>query len=402
MEGASIWQVIIWGFVIAVILGVIVRKTNFCTMGSVSDWVNFGDTGRLRAWIFAFTVAMAGVLIMEGLGTVSLDGTMPPYRTSNFAWLRYLLGGVMFGIGMTLSSGCVNKTLIRIGGGSLKSVVVFVAGGIMAYLMTKTNFYYYAFSIWMSPTNIELARLGVDNQTVTAIIARVLGVNDNGIFHWAAGGLLVSGLFIFIFKSKGFRNNFDNVLGGLSVGLLVLAAWYITGGSLGQAAVEEADFMTFPPPGVGVMSLTFVNPMGETLYYITHPLQFRLITFGVAILTGVIVGSFLYAIVTRRFHVEWFTSLPDFLRHVVGGVLLGTGGVLAMGCTIGQGVTGVSTMALGSFIAVGSFIFGAALTMKIQYYMMSYDKDAGFGAALVATLADMHLMPQAWRRLERI
>ncbi len=399
MELSPILQVIIWGFILAVVLGVVVHKTNFCTMGSVSDLVSMGDTGRLRAWVFAFTVAMAGVLIMEAFGIVDLGKTMPPYRISNFAWLRYLLGGVIFGIGMTLASGCVNKTLIRIGGGNLKSLMVLLVGGIFAYLMTKTDFFYYGFDIWMGPTSIELTRFGIDDQSLSAILAGIVGVKDVGVFHWTVGGLIVGGLLYAIFKSRDFRSRFDNILGGASVGLLVLAAWYVTGGPLGQAAIDQASFMPFPPPGVGVMSLTFVNPMGETLYYLVNPLTFTLITFGVAILTGVIVGSFLYAVLTRQFRIEWFTSFSDFVRHVIGGVLMGIGGVLAMGCTIGQGVTGLSTMAIGSAIAFASFIFGSALTMKVQYYKMVYEEKASFGAALAAALADMHLLPSRARLL---
>ena len=399
MEISPILQVILLGFALAVVLGIVIHKTNFCTMGAVSDLVNMGDTGRLRAWVFAFTVAMAGVLLLEGFGIVDFGMTMPPYRTSNFAWLRYVLGGLIFGIGMTLAGGCVNKTLVRIGGGSLKSLLVLLVGGIFAYLMTKTDFYHYGFHIWISPTDIELAPYGIDNQSVTAILAGLLGIQDSGAFHWVAGGLIVLALLYVVFKSGDFRGRFDNILGGGAIGLLVIAAWYLTGGALGQAAIEEAEFMTMPPPGVGVMSFTFVNPMGETLYYLVNPLEFRLITFGVAILTGVIVGSFLYAVVTGRFHVEWFKSVSDFIRYVIGGVLMGIGGVLAMGCTIGQGVTGLSTMALGSAIAFGMFIFGSALTMKVQYYKMVYEEKASFSAALAAALADMRLWPDRFRVL---
>ena len=400
VEALPIWEVILWGFALAVLLGAIVHKTNFCTMGSVSDWVNMGHTGRLRAWLFAIAVAMTGVLLLEALGIVDLGMTMPPYRTPRFAWLRYLLGGLMFGVGMTLASGCVNKTLVRIGGGNLKSLVVLLVGGIFAYLMTKTDFYHYAFHIWISPTDIQLEPFGIDNQSMTAILAGLLGRQDAGPFHWISGGLIVALILFIVFKSRDFWSRSDNIVGGGAVGLLVLAGWYLTGGPLGQAAIEAASFMTFPPPGVGVMSFTFVNPMGETLVYLVNPLQVRLITFGVAILVGVIVGSLLYALVTRRFRIEWFVSLKDFWRHVIGGALMGTGGVLAMGCTIGQGVTGLSTMALGSLVAFGSFILGSALTMKVEYYRMVHGKEASFGAALVSSLADLRLLPRNWRRLE--
>jgi len=400
MEIPAYVQILMWGFGLAMLLGAIIHKTNFCTMGSVSDLVNMGDTSRLRAWLFAITTAMLGVLIMEGTGAVDLSMTMPPYRSSNFDWLRYILGGTMFGIGMTLGSGCINKTLIRVGGGNLKSLLVLFLGGIMAYLMTMTNFYHYAFHLWINPTAIELSNFDINSQQLSAVIAGIAGVSDTGLFHYSVGGIVVAALLFWIFKSSGFRGNRDNVLGGLGVGLLVVAAWYLTGGPLGQEAIEEVSFMDEPPRGVGVMSLTFVNPMGETLNFIAHPTQISLFTFGVSILLGAIFGSFVYAIFTRRFHFEWFSSWKDFFRHAIGGILMGTGGVLAMGCTIGQGVTGMSTMALGSVLAFGTFIFGSALTMKIEYYRMVYEEKATFMAALLSTLVDMRLLPKGARRLD--
>ena len=104
-------------FITAVVMGAVANKTNFCTMGAVSDWVNMGDTGRLRGWFLAIAVATLGVALLEATGKAIVDtSTFPPYRTPNLAWLRYVLGGFMFGVGMTLASGCGNKTLVRIGG----------------------------------------------------------------------------------------------------------------------------------------------------------------------------------------------------------------------------------------------------------------------------------------------
>ncbi len=393
MESAPIWYVILSGFGLAVILGIIVHKSNFCTMGAISDWVNMGDKGRMYAWLLAIAIAMGGVLLLESLGVISLGMTMPPYRTPNFAWIRYLLGGLIFGVGMTLAGGCVNKTLIRIGGGNMKSLFVVFIGGIMAFLMTKTDFYHYGFHIWMDPLTINLRDFNMANQQITTLIGTLFGVADSTWFYPLSAGLIVAALLFFIFRSRDFRSRFDNLLGGVSVGLIVVAGWYVTAGPLGQAAVEAASFMDAPPPGVGAMSFTFVNPMGETLYYLVNPLKFSLITFGVAILVGVIVGSFLYALFTGNLRLEWFRSWRDFFRYATGGFLMGVGGVLAMGCTFGQGITGFSTLALGSVIAFASFILGSAITMKVEYYRIAYE-DASLGAVLRAALADLRLFPR--------
>ncbi|GMR07081.1 MAG: YeeE/YedE family protein [Gammaproteobacteria bacterium] len=393
MEGASIWYVILSGFSLAVVLGIVVHKTNFCTMGAISDWVNMGDKGRMYAWLLAIAVAMSGVLLLEQLGIINLDMTMPPYRTANFAWIRYLLGGLIFGVGMTLAGGCVNKTLIRIGGGNMKSLFVLFIGGIFAFLMTKTDFYHYGFHIWMSPLTIDLQNYGMNSQQITTMVGSLFGVADSNWFHPLAAALIILTFLYFIFRSRDFLSRFDNILGGTVVGLIVVAGWYVTAGPLGQEAVEAASFMDSPPPGVGAMSFTFVNPMGETLYYLANPLEISLITFGVAILVGVIVGSFIYALFTGNLRFEWFSSMKDLVRYLFGGILMGIGGVLAMGCTFGQGITGFSTLALGSLVAFASFILGCAITMKFEYYRMVYE-DASVMDALLAALADVRLIPR--------
>jgi len=126
-------------FVIALVMGAVVNKTNFCTMGAVSDWVNIGDTGRFRAWLFAIAVALLGVTLLEARGLVDASGAFPPYRGSQFIWAENLLGGILFGIGMTLASGCGNKCLVRIGGGNLKSILVFGVIAVIAYFMVNLS-----------------------------------------------------------------------------------------------------------------------------------------------------------------------------------------------------------------------------------------------------------------------
>ncbi len=396
MEFTIHHQVLGLTFLIAVVLGAVANKTNFCTMGAVSDWVNMGDTGRLRAWLFAITVAIFGVLVLEATGLVTLPGdTFPPYRTSNFSWLRYVLGGVLFGIGMTLGSGCGNKTCVRIGGGNIKSILVLVVASIAAYIMLwgdigGEGFFDVVFNSWIAPTSINLAAYGIQSQELGAIAAGISGA-DAASLHYIVGGILGAALLVAVFKSTDFRGSFDNILGGLVVGLAVIAGWYITGGSMGSAWKDYAEFATEIPSRVSVQSYTFISPMGDSVRYLMNPGKLALLNFGVMALTGVIVGSFLYSIVTRKFRIEWFASGKDFLNHAVGGALMGFGGVLSMGCTIGQGVTGISTLALGSILTFVSIVFGSALTMKIQYYMLD---EQGFLGALRSSLADFRLLPR--------
>ena len=404
-------------FVIALLMGAIVNKTNFCTMGAVSDLVNIGDTGRFRAWLFAIAVALLGVTVLESSGLVNVSASFPPYRGSQLIWAENLLGGILFGIGMTLASGCGNKCLVRIGGGNLKSILVFAVIAAIAYFMvnpfpgTDQTLFTVLFYNWIRPLAIDL---GSSQDLGTLVAGSVDAASARMIIGGALGALLV----VITFSSRDFRGSFDNVLGGLAVGLAVLAAWYVTSNvqldidgeqyTL-QSYAQQWDFLAESDQGKPAdtrplmpQSFTFINPMGQTAGYSASGFNSAYLTFGVMAVAGVILGSLLWALLSRSFRFEWFASFRDFLNHFVGAILMGFGGVLALGCTIGQGITGISTLALGSFVAFGGIVFGSALTMKIQFYKMVYEADASFAAALVTSLVDMHLLPRALRRLDAV
>src|SRR5688572_13303564 len=362
-------------FAVAVVLGAVTSKTNFCAMGAVSDWVNIGDTGRMRAWVFSMAVAIAGVVALEATGTVNLSGeTFPPYRTANFAWIRYLLGGLMFGIGMTLASGCGNKTMVRIGGGNVKSLTVLVVASICAYLMMWTPLFEKAFLPWISATSINLQSHGVANQELGTVLAGMFGMGISKHLNLAVAAAVVAVLLFFCFRSSHFTADSDHILGGAAVGLAVVFGWWLTGGAIGREWKEYADMATAVPSRVQVQSYTFISPMGDTLRWLLEPRNLSLVNFGVAALAGVILGSAVWAVLAREFRLEWFPSWKDFGAHVIGGALMGTGGVLAMGCTIGQAVTGVSTLAVGSILAFLAIVIGAAGTMKYQYWRIQREQ----------------------------
>ena len=373
-------------FGIALIMGALVNKTNFCTMGAVSDWVNMGDTGRLRAWLFAIAVAMLGVAVLEASGLVKLAATFPPYRANQLVWAENLLGGLLFGIGMTLASGCGNKTLIRIGGGNLKSIMVLAIIAVIAYYMVNPfpdsdkTLFTVLFYDWIRPLAVTLQT----NQDLGAIVA---GSGNAATPRLAIGGILALVLIGFAFMSADFRSSFDNILGGLVVGLAVLAAWYVTSNvmvsadgqpfSLQNFVAEQWDMYAAPADlkpadsrPLSAQSFTFINPMGQTFGYAMAGFKLTALTFGVMTVAGIILGSFLWSLISRSFRIEWFVSAKDFFNHFVGAILMGFGGVLAMGCTIGQGVTGVSTLAVGSIITLLAIIAGSASTMKYQYWRM--------------------------------
>jgi len=414
---ASAQSIFLWStFAIALIMGAVVNKTNFCTMGAVSDWVNMSDTGRMRAWILAIAVGVLGVTALEAAGLVNVTGTFPPYRQTNFVWLENVLGAALFGVGMTLASGCGNKTLIRIGGGNLKSVMVLLVIALIAYFMinpfpgSDKTLYSTLFYPWTNPTAVALTT----NQDLGAMLFGDKAATGRMVMGAIIGGLLL----IWAFKSADFRGSFDNILGGLVVGLAVLAAWYITSNIRVDASGDILTLQSFVqdwdlyapadavrPAAAGPLaaqSFTFINPMGQTLGYVASGFDRTLLTFGIMALAGVIAGSLLWSVISRNFRIEWFASVRDFFNHLVGAILMGFGGVLAMGCTIGQGVTGFSTLALGSILTFVAIVLGSAITMKVQYYKMVYESEATFLKAFITALADLRLLPAGMRKLEAV
>lgn len=416
---ASAWQIFLFaGFILAVIMGAAVNKTGFCTMGAVSDWVNIGDTGRFRAWFLAMGIAMLGVIFFEYIGIARPDEAFPSYRMSDLAWLENILGGLMFGVGMTFASGCGNKNLVRLGAGNFKALIVLSIIAVIAYFMVNpfpgsdTTLFSLLFYPWTSLTTISLNT----PQDLGSIIAG----EDKAVMGRLIVGLFLGLSLVFIaFKSRDFRKDKDHAFAGIVVGLAILGAWIATSLVMVDADGEiislsayytDWDLYAFDDagkPAVGAplspQSYTFINPMGQALGYLTvGKATSSFLTFGIVAALGVIAGSFLWALFTRSLRFEWFASFKDFYTHVIGAILMGFGGVLGMGCTIGQGITGVSTLALGSFLTVISIIIASALTMKVQYYKMVYEEEAGFGKALVASMADLKLLPNGLRKLDKV
>ncbi len=374
-------QYLLWAFGLSLVFGAIANKANFCTMGAVSDWINIGDLSRMRSWLLAIATAIIGVGILEYVGTLDLSLTTsnetsnPPYRSANFIWLRHIVGGLMFGVGMTLGSGCGNKTLVRLGEGNLKSLVVLAVMGFFAWWMLFTNFGYNLFLQWMLPVSIDFSNQAIGSQDLAAVLFGVTGI-DWGAGHGLAVALIAGiVLLAWILRSSDFRANLELLSAGIVIGLLVVIAWWVTAGPQGLVLLEELDFADEKPFFTGAQSLTFIGPTGHVAQYLKEGFSALFLTFGIATIAGVVIGSFLFTLIFRKVRLEWFASWQDFASHAVGGALMGIGGVLAMGCTIGQGIAGVSTLALGSIVTILSIIAGSALTMKYQYYRMMREDD---------------------------
>lgn len=358
-------QIVLWGgFFLALIFGYVANKTSFCTMGAVSDVVNMGHWGRMRAWLLAIAVAILGTSLLVYFGKLDVSRTI--YTSGNFFWLAALVGGLTFGIGMTLASGCGQRTLVRLGGGNLKSVVVFLFLGYSA-LVTLRGLFGALRVNYLQHESVTIHFEGL--QTLPSVMA--LAGFEPHVATLVIGAIIATSLMIFAFMDTEFRHSRDNVLAGIVVGLIVVGGWYVTG-HLGFGenpdTLEETFFATNSKLAE---SMSFVAPLGYTMdlwaYWTDEQTTF---TFGIVSVIGVVLGSFLCSIVHKSFHWESFASAQDMFRHIVGAILMGFGGVTALGCTIGQGVTGISTLALASFVTLAAIIAGSAALMKFEYYMM--------------------------------
>jgi uncharacterized membrane protein YedE/YeeE len=348
-------QLVIGGaFLLAFIFGAVGNKTHFCTMGAVSDWVNMGDLSRMRMWLLAIAVAILGAAGLEAAGLVHYSKSI--YTSANFTWLSYIVGGFLFGVGMTLGSGCGSKTLIRVGAGNLKSVIVYVFLGIAAYMTLRGI--------------LGAFRVGVLEKAALSLPAgqdlpSLLGLNRAILAVLIGGGLLA-----FVYASRQFRSSFDYSLGGIVTGLVVVGGWYVSG-HLGYVAEDPQTLQeAFVATNSGRMeSFSFVSPMAYTLdYLMLWTDKSKVITYGIASGAGVIAGSAAYALATRTFRWEGFRDAEDTAMHILGGLLMGFGGITALGCTIGQGISGFSTLALGSILTFAAIVAGSAATMKYQYW----------------------------------
>ena len=361
----AIKTIVWWGFGLGIVFGFIANKTNFCTMGAVSDVVNMGHWGRMRAWLLAIAVAMIGTNLLAYYGYLDLSKTI--YTGSSFPWLAYIVGGLCFGVGMTLASGCANRTLVRVGGGNLRSVVVFIYLGFAALVTLKGILGAFRVNVLQAPAvTIQLEH----GQTLSALLSGFGGWSPR-ILQLVLAGVIGLAILIFVFKDRNFRKSLDNNLSGLIIGLLIIGCWYLTG-HLGFGENPDTLEMTYLGTNSHLAeSMSFVAPTAYTLEYWAYWTDAsNIVTFGVATIFGVGIGSFLYALITKSFRWEAFSSAQDMFYHIIGGTLMGFGGVTAMGCTIGQGITGVSTLSLGSFLALAAIVAGSAITMKIQYRIM--------------------------------
>lgn len=360
-EYAKLTTTVLWSaFFVSVVFGAIAQKTHFCTMGAISDVVNMGHWSRAKQWVLALGVAMIGFAVLVRTGWLDPHRTL--YASNRWLWLSGLVGGGLFGFGMVLASGCGSKTLVRIGAGNLKSLVVFVVMGVAAFATLK------GLTAVVRVATVDQVFLAVpEPASLGSVLVQVSGVGSASGLGLALGGLCV----IWVLLDREFRS-WDNLLAGLGIGGCIVGMWWISG-CLGY--VEEHP-VTLDSSFVATVSgrseaMTFTAPMAHTLDWLMFfSDKSKAMTLGVVSVFGVVGGAWASSIVRREFRWEGFGNTEDLGNHLVGAVLMGVGGVTAMGCTIGQGLSGLSTLSLTSLMAVLGIVGGAVAAFRYQIWRL--------------------------------
>src|SRR6187551_3110090 len=348
-------------FALAFVFGAVAYRVSFCTMGAITDIVNFGDWRRMRMWLLAIAVAIVGTAALQSAGLIDTAKTI--YTNGKVPWVSHLVGGFLFGFGMTLASGCGSKTLIRAGAGNLKSVIVLMFLAAAAYMTLKG-----VFAPWRA-NGLDTIRWDL-GATTSDLPTLAMSAGIGAAARLWVPVVVALALAAFIFANRDFRTTPELIIGGLVIGAVIVGGWYVSG-HLGYLPEDPQTLEEkFVATDSGRMeSYSFVAPTAyllELLLLWTD--QSRLLTFGIAGVLGMLAGSAAVAVATRTFRWEGFASVEDIGNHVVGAILMGFGGVTALGCTIGQGLTGVSTLAVGSILSLGAIIFGSVMAVKYQMW----------------------------------
>ncbi len=356
-------QVLWASFAICVAFGALAQRTHFCTMGAVSDIFNMGNWTRMRMWGMAVGVAMIGFYGMAWLGWI--DATQTIYSSGRVIWLSALVGGALFGFGMVLASGCGSKTLVRIGEGSLKSLVVFCVMGLAAYATMR------GLTAQLRSRTVDLVAFEMPaGSGLPAWLAANLGLDarlTGLLMALGVGGALLA----WALRDAEFRTSGNSLLAGLGIGAVIAGMWWVIGHFGFVAEHPETLEATYLGTAGGRMqALSFTSPMARTIDWVINYDAKQVLTLGVVSVIGVVAGALAYALASGTFQWEGFSSTQDTALHLGGAVCMGVGGVTAGGCTVGQGLSGISTLSLISVIAVVGIMLGAVGGLKLQLWLL--------------------------------
>lgn len=321
------------------LLGLAARLGRFCTLGAIEDALYANDTRRLRMWGVAIGVAIIGTFAAMSLGVVRAESTLYLMLAWNPA--ASVLGGLMFGYGMALAGNCGFGALARFGGGDLRSFVIILVMGLSSFAVLSGPLAAMRIAIFPPTPSLELLP-GFGH-----LIGRMLGVSPL-IPALVLGGLIIG----WAMSAKRMRQSPGMVFWGAIVGLAIVSGW------VGTAWVSAHGFHP-----VAVVSHTFSRPLGESMLYIMTS-SGRSLTFGVGSVAGVLAGAFVGSLIKGHFRWEACEDPRELRRQILGATLMGVGAVLALGCTVGQGLSAFSVLAFSAPVTMAAIFLGAAIGLR--------------------------------------
>ncbi|NCT84529.1 MAG: YeeE/YedE family protein [Comamonadaceae bacterium] len=357
-------QVLAAAFALAVLFGALCQRTRFCTMGAISDVYAMGDWRRARMWMVAMAAALLGFNGLVALGQLDPAGSI--YTGARLLWLSLLVGGLLFGFGMVLASGCISRNLVRLGGGNLKSLVVLGAAAIAAGATLR------GLTAVLRVATVE--KVFVELPAGQSLPALLTGGAPGSAAAW---GLGLGGALALLLLARALLpregRSWEVLLAGLGVGALVTALWWVSG----HLGFLPEDPRTLEPVYLAtnsrhMESISTIAPIAYALdWLLMFSDQSKTLTLGIVTVAGIVVGAALMAWREGSFRWEGFGSVGDLGLHLLGAACMGVGGIVAMGCTIGHGITGLSTLSLGSFIALAAMVAGAWLGLRLQEWRLA-------------------------------
>lgn len=322
-----------------VLLGLAARMGRFCTLGAIEDVLYSSSNLRLRMWGIAIGVAITGTFALIGAGLLAPAEAL--YLQLGFAPLAHIVGGLMFGYGMALSGNCGYGAVARLGGGDLRSFVIVLVMGLAAYATLSGPLAYVR--IWLFPPQAApdaLPSIAMSLTAATGVSPVVCGM---------VVGVAVLGLSA---APKHARSHLPTLFWGSVVGLAIISGW------AGTQWVADTGFSATP-----VQSHTFSAPVGEAMLY-AMTASGRSLSFGVGSVAGVWAGAFLGSLIKRQFRWEACEDPRELRRQIVGAAIMGVGAVIAVGCSVGQGLSAMSVLSFGAPLTLLAIFLGAAVGLR--------------------------------------
>lgn len=328
------------GLLGGLVLGLAARRARFCTLGAIEDAIYADDLARARMWALAAAVAIAATFGLDALGATALDQTF--YALNAWNPVASVVGGLTFGYGMALAGNCGFTALARAGGGDLKSVVILLVMAVASYVVVSGP---------LASARVAVFELGPADPGGSLGYAHAIA-DLLSLPPLAPAVLVAVAIGAWALRSRSFRADRLSIGWAVAVGAAIAFGWWATGW------LARTGFEALP-----VESYTFTGPLGETLLYAMTSSGGGL-SFSVGSVFGVVLGGFLGSWSQSEFRWEACEDPRELGRQMFGAILMGFGGVVAVGCSVGQGLTAASTLTFSAPIVVGAIILGAALGLR--------------------------------------